>query len=175
MWTIIHPNTLSCHSAGVGIGFGGGAGEAGSTGDTMLAINRENILLLLIGLVVGAAATAGYMEKKQAQGREVFEHKNRCLQVAQRYEKEHTDPPYASVTMPQVEYSPERNSCVAEVIQNSSLTGLEIYLVVDLLSSEEAFIGMCDRHKDECNVTFAAEMSSKQEAQFTKFIHTRSP
>jgi len=145
-----------------------------------LTINRNGLLLLLVGIVLGAAITTAYMERKQAQSKEVFEHKNRCLQVAQRYEKEHDEGTYQlgiSVDMLQVEYSPERNSCVAELIEEASNPAFKTktYWVVDLLSAEKSFIGMCDEGKGECSGTFDSEMSSKQDAQFAEFRRGRSP
>lgn len=143
-----------------------------------MPINRKSLLVLLVGIVLGAAVTTAYMERKQAQSKEVFEHKNRCLQVAQRYEKEHTesaDQLGMSVTMLQVGYSPERNSCVAELIEETSnpLFKFKTYLVIDLLSGEQAQIGMCDERKGECNGTFDSRMLSEQEAKFTEFRHAR--
>jgi len=138
-----------------------------------LAINRNSFLMLLVGLLTGATVTAVYMERKQGQSKDVFEHKTRCLQVAQRYEKEHTALPEILPIVLQVEYSPERNSCVAEMIEERLKDKTKTYLVVDLLSGEEAIVGMCDRQRGECNGAFESEMNSKQNTKFAEFRRKR--
>jgi len=134
-------------------------------------------MLLLVGLAlgatVGALVAARYLETRRLEAKDLFAEKNRCQQLARRHEKDNTNIPYGSETILNVEYSRERSSCVAKIVREDSLSGLNIYLVADLLSGEQTLAGTCNSRKNECNDTLGADISRKQDALFTAFIHSK--
>jgi len=98
------------------------------------------------GIVLGAAATEGFNVYRQSRDGQIFQERVHCKAVADAYVKANstdvqanpTDPNFASVTLDKVDYSPARNSCVAELetAYYSLQTALEFLSVRDLLSGE---------------------------------------
>ena len=114
---------------------------------------KITIMALVGGIVLGAATTEGFDVYRQSQnsGRrshdsEVFQQRVHCKAVADAYVKEHTDlkdnsETGASAMLDKVDYSPARNSCVAELERTDDLgrTMRESSRVQDLLSGEILF------------------------------------
>src|ERR1035438_7070438 len=88
---------------------------------------KITIMALIAGIVLGAAATEGFNVYRQSQGsyrqshdNQIFQERLRCKAAADAYVKENTalndnSVTGRSVTLEKVDYSPARNSCVAEV------------------------------------------------------------
>lgn len=114
---------------------------------------KITIMALIGGVVLGAAATEGYNVYRQSQdsyrqlqASQSFQQRVHCKAVADAYVKENTDlndnsVMGKSVTLDKVDYSPARNSCVAEVDTNRFFSGggTENESVQDLLSGETLF------------------------------------
>jgi len=108
---------------------------------------KITIMALIAGIVLGAAATEGYNvyrqsqdSYRQSQNSRIFQERAHCKAVADAYVKENTDL-NDSVTLDKVDYSPARNSCVAELETINYL--LEFLSVRDLLSGETLFSVSC--------------------------------
>ena len=107
------------------------------------------IIALIAGIVLGAAATEGFNLYRQSHASRIFQERLRCKAVADAYVKANSsdlkEDPFAkswvTVTLDRADYSPSRNTCVAElettnwdpriILENSS--------VQDLLSGETLF------------------------------------
>jgi predicted negative regulator of RcsB-dependent stress response len=88
---------------------------------------KITMMALIGGVVLGAAATEGFSvyrqsqdSYRQSQASQIFQQRVHCKAVADAYVKENTDlrdntETGTSVTLDKVDYSPARNSCVAEV------------------------------------------------------------
>lgn len=140
-----------------------------------MPLSKRDLFVLTVGIVLGATiatlATVRYMRIEQRQSKDVFAHKGRCLQIAHDYERENTNIPYAAVSVLQVEYSSDRNSCIAKLLRNGITDASMRYSVVDLLSGSEIVSGVCNSQKNECNATFFEEMSKKQDSQFRDLMN----
>ena len=120
-------------------------------------MTRKITIMALIGCVVlGAAATEGFNVYRQSQDSyrqsrdsQIFQERARCKAVADTYVKENssdlkenpTDPNGVVLTLNRVDYSPARNSCLAEVETTRFFRGggTENESVEDLLSGETLF------------------------------------
>ena len=106
-------------------------------------------IALVGGIVLGAAATEGFNVYRQSRDGQIFQERVHCKAVADAYVKANstdvqanpTDPNFASVTLDKVDYSPARNSCVAQVETVEFFRGgsTERESVEDLLSGETLF------------------------------------
>src|ERR1039457_2335470 len=91
---------------------------------------KITIMALIAGIVLGAAATEGFNvyrqshdSYRQSHDSQIFQERLRCKAVADAYVKANstdvqanpTDPNFVSVTLDRVDYSPARNTCVADV------------------------------------------------------------
>jgi hypothetical protein len=109
------------------------------------------IMALTAGIVLGATATEGFNVYRQSHDSRIFQERVRCKAVADAYVKENStdfkEGPFESgvtVTLDKVDYSPARNSCVAELnttyySQRVALANWEKVSVQDLLSGESLF------------------------------------
>jgi hypothetical protein len=118
---------------------------------------KITIIALIAGIVLGAAATEGFNVYRQSQesyrqshDSRIFQERAHCKAVADAYVKENTDlndsnVAGGSVTLEKVDYSPARNSCVAELntTHYARSVFLEFYSVQDLLSGETLFSTKC--------------------------------
>jgi hypothetical protein len=116
-------------------------------------------MALIAGIVLGAAATEGFNVYRQSQDSyrqshdsRIFQERARCKAAADAYVKENTDlndnsERGKSVTVDKVDYSPARNSCVAELESISFFKGgaLIFQSVQDLLSGETLFSLQCNK------------------------------
>jgi hypothetical protein len=117
-------------------------------------------MALIAGIVLGAAATEGFNVYRQSQDSyrrshdsQSFQQRVHCKAVADAYVKEKStdlkdNPPNAVVlTLDKVDYSPARNSCVAEVDTTRFFIGggSENKSVEDLLSGETLFSLPCNK------------------------------
>ena len=98
---------------------------------------RRDLVILSLGLAVGAGATSLFWFTDQGHKRFAFDHNLKCQQVAKRFEVESN---YRAGVL-KVGYSPKRNSCVAEIARTDS-NGID-YIVEDLLSGQEMFHKRC--------------------------------
>jgi hypothetical protein len=107
---------------------------------------KITIMALVAGIVLGGAATEGFNVYRQSHESRIFQERVHCKAVADAYVKENTDlndnsATGWSVTLDKVDYSPARNSCVAEL--ETTLWGTRNALtntsVRDLLSGETLF------------------------------------
>jgi|ERR1035438_5621912 hypothetical protein len=111
-------------------------------------------IALTSGIVLGAAATEGFHIYRQSHDGQMFQHDSqifqerlRCKAIADAYVKgenssdsEHG--PYS--TLDKVDYSPVRNSCVAEAEKAYyGPRAVVIYSVQDLLSGDTLFSVIC--------------------------------
>jgi len=117
-------------------------------------MNRKTTIMALMGIFVfGAAATAGFKiygrvqdSYRQVQASQIFQQRVHCKAVADAYVKEKTDLKNDGVTgtsaaLDKVDYSPARNSCVAELETTFYFKGgaSSFDSVQDLLSGETLF------------------------------------
>src|ERR1035441_2561498 len=82
-----------------------------------MTTRKITIMALIAGIVLGAAATEGFNVYRQSHDSQIFQERLRCKAVADAYVKEEnsTDPEHVSWILDKVDYSPARNSCVADV------------------------------------------------------------
>jgi hypothetical protein len=107
-------------------------------------------MALIAGIVLGAAAREGFNVYRQSHDSRIFQERVHCKAVADAYVKENTDlnddsVTGRSVTLEKVDYSPARNSCVAELEETTYFRGgaLVHESVRDLLSGETLFSTDC--------------------------------
>ncbi len=122
----------------------------------MMATRKITIMALIAGIVLGAAATEGFNVYRQSHDSQIsqersriFQERARCKTVADAYVKENStdfkENPTAqsgvTVTLDEVDYSPARNSCVAELetVYFAPRVTTEFESVRDLLSGETLF------------------------------------
>ncbi len=112
------------------------------------------IMVLIAGIVLGAAATEGFNVYRQSHASQIFQERARCKAAADAYVKENsTDSTDLEgrhqgffVMLDQADYSPARNSCVAELetfAYAAPRSGFDILSVQDLLSGETLFSENC--------------------------------
>jgi hypothetical protein len=114
---------------------------------------KITIMALIAGIVLGAAAMESFNIYRQSHDSRIFQERAHCKAVADAYVKEKSpdlkeDPfakSYITVTLDKVDYSPARNSCVAELDTAywSPRGVLDIFNVRDLLSRETLFQARC--------------------------------
>lgn len=113
---------------------------------------KITIMALIAGIVLGGAATEGFNVYRQSHDSQIFQERLRCKAVADAYVKENStdfkeDPTAQSgvtVTLDKVDYSPARNSCVAELETAYIPSPLAFKSVQDLLSGETLTSAQCD-------------------------------
>jgi hypothetical protein len=119
---------------------------------------KITIMALIAGIVLGAAATEGFNVYRRSHDSRIFQesHDSRifqerlsCKAVADAYVKEEnsTDPELVNWTLDKVDYSPARNSCVAELESVYARARFMTENVQDLLSGETLFSAKCT---DDC-------------------------
>lgn len=127
-----------------------------------MTTRKITTMAFIAGIVLGAAATEGFNVYRQSHDSQIFQERLRCKAVADAYVKqsstdENNAKPrwaFSTVTLDNVDYSPARNSCVAEletVRLNTYNRGgvFEIGNVEDLLSGESLFAINCT---EECEM-----------------------
>jgi len=114
-----------------------------------MTTRKITTMAILSGIVLGAAATEGFNVYRQSHDSQIFQERLRCKAVADAYVKEETstDPEHVFLTLDKVDYSPARNSCVAELESISFFKGgaLIFQSVQDLLSGETLFSLQCNK------------------------------
>ena len=110
---------------------------------------KITIMALIAGIVLGGAVAEGFNVYRRSHDSQIFQERARCKAIADAYVKEKsTDfkedpnpPDGVTVTLDKVDYSPARNSCVAELERTDDFgrTGRESSSVQDLLSGEALF------------------------------------
>ncbi len=137
---------------------------------TMMTRNIT-IMVLIAGMVLGAAATEGFNVYRQSHDSQIFQERARCKAVADAYVKENStygkesstypdgDPHGPLMTLDKVDYSPARNSCVAEfeTVFIAGSVAFEYENVQDLLSGETLFSAKCT---DDCEALKGTLVSS---------------
>lgn len=110
-------------------------------------------MALTAGIVLGAVAAEGFNVYRQSHDSRIFQERVHCKAVADAYVKANstdvkaspTDTTFVSVTLDKADYSPARNSCVAELeaayVAPPASTVFES--VQDLLSGETLFSVRC--------------------------------
>ncbi len=111
---------------------------------------KITIITLIAGIVLGAAATEGFNVYRQSHDSRIFQERAHCKAIADSYVKENTDlndnnVMGRSVTLEKVDYSPARNSCVAELetVYFAPRVATEFESVEDLISGETLFSARC--------------------------------
>jgi hypothetical protein len=109
------------------------------------------------GIVLGAAATEGFNVYRRDHDSRIFQERVHCKAVADAYVKANStdsqssadDSTFVSVTLDRVDYSPARNSCVAELetAYVARRVNITVESVQDLLSGETLFSSKC---ADDC-------------------------
>ncbi len=94
---------------------------------------KITIMALMGGVVLGAAATAGFNVYRQTHDSQIFQERVRCKAAADAYVKVNTDlndnsETGRNVSLYKVDYSPARNSCIAEVETTSYFKGGHWYM-----------------------------------------------
>jgi hypothetical protein len=121
--------------------------------------HKITIMALIAGIFLGAAATEGFNvyrqsqdSYRQSQNSRIFQERAHCKAVADAYVKENTNlndnsVTGRSVTLEKVDYSPARNSCVAELEEGTYFRGgaLVFESVRDLLSGDTLFSVNCTK------------------------------
>ena len=107
----------------------------------------------MVGIALGGAATEGFNVYRGSHDSRIFQERARCAALAAAYVKENStdskqDPfakSWVTVTLDRADYSPARNSCVAELETTywSSRIITETESVRDLLSGESLFSSKC--------------------------------
>jgi hypothetical protein len=124
--------------------------------------HKITIMALIAGIVLGAATTEGFNVYRQSQDsyrqshdNQIFQQRARCKTAADAYVKENTNlndngVTGKSVTLDKVDYSPSRNSCVAELETTNYFKGgaLVFESVQDLLSGEALLSVDCTKGCD---------------------------
>lgn len=114
-----------------------------------MTTRKITIVTLIAGIVLGAAGTEGFNAYRQSHDSQIFQERLHCKAVADAYVKQNSsdlkEDPFAksgvTVTLDRVDYSPVRNTCVAELETTHYIAGLvrESSSVQDLLSGESLF------------------------------------
>jgi hypothetical protein len=105
--------------------------------------HKVAIVTLLAGMALGAAATGGFSAYRHSHDSHIFEERLRCKAVADAFVKENNTES-VSLTLDKVDYSPGRNSCVAELGSVYARAPLMTEKVQDLLSGETLFSAKCN-------------------------------
>ena len=118
---------------------------------------KITVMALIAGILLGAAATEGFNVYRQSHDSQIFQQRVRCKAIADAYVKANSTDVEAnpdatsgvSVTLDKVDYSPARNSCVAELETAYVAPRVAIVSdsVQDLLSGETLFSAHC---RGEC-------------------------
>lgn len=107
-------------------------------------MRSQFILAGFIGIVLGAATGVSssviYYRRRAA----LFANRVRCRTIAEEYLKNSVSSPL----LEQVDFSPDRNSCVASTF--AVYLGEYRYDVVDVVSNENLFSESCDDARGEC-------------------------
>jgi hypothetical protein len=123
-------------------------------------------LMLIAGIVLGAGATEGLNAYRQSRDSQIFQQRFRCRAAADAYVKEKStdsnEDPFSgvTVTLDKVDYSPARNSCVAEVETAYVFKGgaLVSESLRDLLSGETLFSVKCPDY--DCEAPWSSFVNS---------------
>jgi len=116
---------------------------------------KITIMALIAGIILGTAAIEGLNVYRQSLKSQIFQQREHCKTIADAYIKESStdfkvDPTAQSgvtVTLDKVDYSPARNSCVAELetVYFNQRTAYESLSVRDLLSGETLYSANCNK------------------------------
>ncbi|MGA2904074.1 MAG: hypothetical protein ABSD98_09600 [Candidatus Korobacteraceae bacterium] len=123
------------------------------------------VLAAGIGLVVGAVLTFVCISLQQRNGKDAFEQKVRCDEIAKQYERDNSSQA-GSAEVDEVVFSTARNSCVGKVVVTGNF---ERYAVVDLLSREEGWSEMCNSQTNEC-ANRGDELLKERDKHFKEFV-----
>ena len=154
-----------------------------------MTTRKITTMALIAGIVLGAAATEGFNFYRQSHDSHVFQERLRCKAVADAYVKEEnsTDPWHGSWILDKVDYSPARNSCVADVkahyfFRTPPFTNEDVQ---DLLSGENLFSAQCTEKCAVTEVTFVipafdyvinnASKPSELQKAWMDFMASKSP
>lgn len=112
---------------------------------------KITIMALVAGIVLGVAATESLDVYRQSHDGRIFQERLRCKVAADAYVKKNsTDSELVSLSLGKVDYSPARNSCVADVeITVWARTPSVTEKIVDVLSGESLFSASCNK---DCGV-----------------------
>lgn len=118
---------------------------------------RQFVIIGLLGLVVGVTLDEGFhaLRVRTKANTEAFQRRLRCKNLADNYLKESSDD-NTTVLLDRDEFSPARNSCIAEVTRTEhGVRGgrLLMFDAVDILTGETLFTGLCNGN-DANSATF---------------------
>lgn len=115
-------------------------------------MNRKLWLCAVVGALVGATSLQTVHVIGDRNSRELFGQRLRCKALADKYEKEYSNP-YYTVGIDRVEFSSSRGSCIASTDEQlgpvQKVSKDWMYKVVDLLSGETITVLPCSG-PDEC-------------------------
>lgn len=126
-------------------------------------------LATAVGLVVGVVSTFAYLSLQQRDGKDAFEQRIRCDQIAKQYERDNSDQT-GSVEIDEVVFDRARNSCVGKVIATGNFWE---YAVIDLLSRERVWSEMCNVQTNEC-ANRGDELLKARDKYFKELINSNS-
>jgi hypothetical protein len=146
--------------------------QHGQTEQAKVMTTRKTATMgLIAGIVLGATATEGFNIYRRSHDSQIFQERARCKAIADAYVKENStdlkanpNPSSAvTVTLDKVDYSPARNSCVAELETAREFQTPRRFLLIedvsvqDLLSGETLFSerGTKDAPAGDLKILFA--------------------
>jgi hypothetical protein len=153
-----------------------------------MTTRKITTMALIAGIVLGAAATEGFNVYRQSHESRIFQERLRCKAVADAYVKRENSTDTESVFLGKVNYSPARNSCVAEVetilVVRGSLP-IRKETVEDLLSGETLFSANCTKDCEVVEVMFVdkafdyvmnnASEPIELEKEMATYLESKSP
>jgi len=132
-------------------------------------MDRKNWSALSLGVIIGVVATSLYWHSRQERSKFMFDQNVKCQHIAKQYEAE-KDTLVAGggmiVHVLRTAYSPERHSCVAEVM--NVYEGNTDYFVEDLISGEGQHVF---RYHSQSSPDDFKKLFDDYDAQFANFAH----
>ena len=131
-------------------------------------------VLLVLGILIGAASVEGFHIVRDHQRREFFEQRLRCKKLSEDYVKANSDD-YTSMSIDRADFSASRNSCVASTLESRGKDGRFLgYKVADVITGELLFTDDCDDHDPQsrsfCGNGRDVRLLQKRDAEFDKAV-----
>jgi len=120
-------------------------------------------LVFVVGLLFGGGGTEAYHKSHDAQA--IFQQRVRCRNLAEEYVKKRVESGVGA-TLQRDDYSPQRNSCIAE--ETDEMPGTQSmwsFAVVDVLTGQQLYFDTCHEIIGDCsNRVTAARDKAFEEA-----------
>ena len=101
---------------------------------------------LIVGIAIGGGSVKLYDNESDIHSRELFEQRDRCKSLADKYATEQSAGNQQAVSLRMVDFSMVSNSCVGafDMYESDERT----WELVDLLTGKETYIGYCSENKN---------------------------